>query len=379
MFSKQTILLLGAGVLLLAVVAAAASSPAPHTKWHQLQGYTFDKYRKEFSKVYDHHEYLLRKSIFEERLASIMAHNSDPTKTWKQGVNHLTDRTDGEMNVLYGYIPSMNKQSKGTPLAASPINVKDLPTEVDWRTKGVVTAVKDQGMCGSCWAFGAVESLESMHAIATGQLTVLSEQQVLDCTPNPEECGGTGGCRGGTAELAYDKLKEIGGLSTEWTYPYISYFGKDFPCQKNSSNFRPKVKISDYVVLPENKQDPILEAVATKGPLVISVDASRWSTYESGVFDGCNQNQPDINHAVLLVGYGEDSQHGPYWLVRNSWSPTWGDAGYIKLRREKESEIRCGIDITPEHGTGCKGGPPTVKVCGTCGILYDVCYPIVAL
>src|SRR5690606_21016880 len=124
---------------------------------------------------------------------------------------------------------------------------------------------------------------------------------------------------------------------------------------------------------------------------------SRWSTYESGVFDGCNQNQPDINHAVLLVGYGEDSQHGPYWLVRNSWSPTWGDAGYIKLRREKESEskrlfisfgfkntyhhktVRCGIDMSPHRGTACQGGPPTVKVCGTCGILYDVCYPIVAL
>ncbi len=117
-------------------------------------------------------------------------------------------------------------------------------------------------------------------------------------------------------------------------------------------------------------------AVATKGPIAVSVDASTWSSYKSGIFNGCNQTNPDINHAVVLVGYGEDSGQ-KYWLVRNSWSASWGEAGYIRLARfDNEDEI-CGSDITPQDGTACDGQTQPVKVCGTCGILYDSAYPIV--
>jgi len=105
----------------------------------------------------------------------------------------------------------------------------------------------------------------------------------------------------------------------------------------------------------------------------LSVDAASWSAYEEGVFDGCNQTNPDLDHAVQLVGFGTDSQFGDYWLVRNSWAPLWGENGYIRLRRTPVE--RCGVDVTPSHGDGCRGGPPTEYVCGTCGVVYDALYP----
>jgi len=137
----------------------------------------------------------------------------------------------------------------------------------------------------------------------------------------------------------------------------------------------PVAVVSDYVVLPSNQLQPVLNGIGTLGPMAISVDASTWSSYESGVYDGCNQTNPDLDHEVQLVGYGTDATLGDYWLVRNSWSPAWGESGYIRLRRT--ATPRCGLDITPSDGDGCKGGPPSVTVCGTCGILYDVVYPVI--
>jgi len=240
-----------------------------------------------------------------------------------------------------------------------------------------VSAVKDQGMCGSCWTFGTAETVEAHWALKTGELTDLSEQQILDCTPNPNQCGGTGGCGGGTAELAMAQIIMSGGLTTEWLYPYQSYFGAAFQCQLNSTkNSRPPfAKLKGYVKIPPNKYEPLMTTVAEKGPIAVSVDASSWSAYEEGVFNGCNQTNPDIDHSVQLVGYGHDEKLGKdFWLVRNSWSPAWGEDGYIRLNRSPNEG--CGIDLTPSDGTGCKNGPPTATVCGTCGIWYDSCYPL---
>jgi len=135
-------------------------------------------------------------------------------------------------------------------------------------------------------------------------------------------------------------------------------------------------KLSSFVSLPSNQQLPVLQAVATQGPLVINVDAASWFGYDSGVFNGCNQQNPDIDHVVQLVGYGTDSSSGDFWLVRNSWGESWGEQGYIRLARPQTPP--CGTDTSPQDGTGCNGGPSTVTVCGTCGILYDVTYPVVA-
>lgn len=289
----------------------------------------------------------------------------------------MTDWTEAEFKRLLGYKKSIAATMPKSPLATEwnhpAVRLEDLPQEVDWRDKGVVTPVKDQGRCGSCWTFATAETIESHWAIKTGQLPILSEQQILDCTPNPDQCGGTGGCAGGTAELAMARIVQMGGLSSEWTYPYMSYYGANASCHFTAQT-PPAAHIAGYQRLPTNVQLPLMQAVAELGPIAISVDASSWQKYEQGVFDGCNQTHPDIDHAVQLVGYGTDPVDGDYWLVRNSWSPAWGDKGYIKLKRS--ISITCGVDLHPQDGTGCKDGPPTVVVCGTCGILYDNTFPI---
>jgi len=364
--------------VILIVIFCIAFSIAERTRWFQLENYSFRDYVEEYKKSYSSEEYIFRKKIFDDNLVEIQRHNQDKTKTWKKGVNHLTDFSEEEFKKLLGVKKQLLYASKAkqTVEQQEDISIEALPKHVDWREKNIVSAVKDQGRCGSCWTFGTAETIESHFAMANGELMDLSEQQILDCTPNPQQCGGTGGCSGGTAELAFTQIMKMGGLSSEWTYPYISYFGSNYNCQFNTSTTLPIAKLTGYTVLSSNVYAPLLAAVANKGPIAISVDASAWSSYESGVFNGCNQTNPDIDHEVQLVGYGTDERLGDYWLVRNSWSPLWGEYGYIRIHRTEATQ--CGVDLNPSDGTGCKNGPATVVVCGTCGILYDSAYPIIA-
>jgi len=341
-----------------------------------LESYSFDRYLKDFGYKYvkNSREYMERKGLFEVRKAEVIAHNQDSTKTWKISMNKLSILKESEFRGLRGGRLTPRKLKNFAP-KEDWSNTIDMtaPINIDWRTKGIITPVKNQGMCGSCWTFGAAETLESYWALATKKLIVLSEQQILDCTPNPNDCGGTGGCGGGTVELAWGQIGAMGGLSSEASYPYVSGGGLNQSCQMNQ--FHPIAKISGYVNLPSNLLAPTLNYLATKGPLAISVDASSWSSYSSGVFDGCNQANPDLDHVVQLVGAGTDPSYGDYWLVRNSWSASWGENGYIRLRRT--ATPRCGVDTSPQDGDGCNGGPSQVTVCGTCGILYDTLYPTV--
>jgi len=337
--------------------------------------YTFDEYQRDFGKkTEDSFDYRYRKSIFESRVKKMIEHNIDETKTWKLAINKFSDRTPEELKAMRGAKIAHKKFKNFLPEDKVKYNTMSFdvnaPVNIDWRTKGVVTDVKNQGGCGSCWTFGTAETLESYWALAGNPLTVLSEQQILDCTPNPNGCGGTGGCEGGTVELAYARIIVMGGLSTEQDYPYQ---GIDESCQQ--SQLKPYANLTKYINLPTNKYIPMLNQLVNKGPIAISVDASSWSDYGGGVFDGCDQQNPDLDHAVQLVGAGTDPTGGDYWLVRNSWGEDWGENGYIRLRRD--STLRCGIDTSPSDGDGCNGGPPTVEVCGTCGILYDGVYPVV--
>uniref|UniRef100_A0A061R1U8 Papain family cysteine protease containing protein n=1 Tax=Tetraselmis sp. GSL018 TaxID=582737 RepID=A0A061R1U8_9CHLO len=363
--------------------------------WRELEGYSFEEYKDHFSKQYESpKEEEVRRQAFDANMVKIRAHNQDPEKTWKMGVNRFTDRLPHELRSANGYQKSLGKSRRSSgQLSLAPVDkllasgsrlmrggkpAMSLPYEVDWRQNGVVTAVKNQGQCGSCWAFAATAALESQLAIATGELYVLSVQEFVSCTPNERKCGGTGGCSGSIPQLAYEHAQSAG-LMEEWAYSYVSFHGND-----NFTADCPRLQAADAVTvgevvghydLPTNDQEALLETVAFEGPVAISVDATEWHFYEEGVFDGCNQVNPDLNHAVVLVGYGSDPKHGDYWLVRNSWSPSWGERGYIRLRRE--TTPRCGIDVTPEHGTACEGDPKEQKVCGTCGILFDNSIPIV--
>jgi len=291
----------------------------------------------------------------------------------------MSDWTPKEFKRLLGYKKGlaavMRMTSNATVADFGKINISALPKHVDWREKGIITAVKDQGQCGSCWTFGTAEGIESHWALKTGKLTDLSEQVILDCTANPDQCGGTGGCGGGTPELAYAQIIKQGGICSEWAYPYTSYYGTAGKCHWMPPFVpRPIVYLSGYQVLLSNDYASVLHAVAQVGPMVINVAASLWGDYSSGLYE-CNVTDTDIDHVVLLVGYGTDSKLGDYWLVRNSWSPSWGEQGYIRLKRR--STPQCGIDKNPQDGTGCKNGPPQVTVCGACGLLYDVSYPLI--
>ncbi len=208
---------------------------ATKTTWDKLNTYDFEAYQAEFNKVYSgDSEAVLRKRIFEDRLKDIIAHNEDSSKSYKRGVNHFTDYTLEEMKSVRGLHKGLlyqghHERRRLQQRSTRAVNTS-LPDTVDWRTKNVLTPVKNQGQCGSCWTFASTETLETHVAIKTGVLQELSEQFILDCTPNPKQCGGTGGCGGGTAELAYTQLKKLGGMPSEYTYPYISGTGKAGSC-----------------------------------------------------------------------------------------------------------------------------------------------------
>jgi len=317
-------------------------------------------------------EYETRRILFEERKKEVMIHNRNPARTWSKALNKFSVYTETELKSFRsGRIAPEHTKNYATDPAL--FETPKAKVSVDWRTKGCITPVKNQAMCGSCWSFGSAETLESYWFLKTGNLVVLSEQQILDCTPNPNDCGGTGGCGGGTVELAYAQIQVMGGLTSEENYPYVSGGGQNQACQ--NASLAPIAKISGFVNLPVNKYEPVINYLAQSGPLAINVDASSWSSYGSGVFNGCNQATPDIDHVVQLVGAGTDPNYGDYWIVRNSWGAGWGEEGYIRLARSATPE--CGVDITPGDGTGCNGGPANVTVCGTCGILFDALYPTV--
>eukprot|EP00013_Stygamoeba_regulata_P019827 CAMPEP_0177658644 /NCGR_PEP_ID=MMETSP0447-20121125/16940_1 /TAXON_ID=0 /ORGANISM="Stygamoeba regulata, Strain BSH-02190019" /LENGTH=399 /DNA_ID=CAMNT_0019163303 /DNA_START=89 /DNA_END=1288 /DNA_ORIENTATION=- len=362
----------------LAVLAAMCSA---RPLWHELHEYTFDQFEADFSRTYTTpEERAFRKGLFEKRLADVRAHNTRAGVSWKKGINHMSDHTDEERRARLGLRKDILYSTPITPngvrvmAATDGGDYPDLPATVDWRELAAVGPTKDQGHCGSCWTFATAETVESYYKITHGELMDLSEQQILDCTPNPQHCGGTGGCQGGTGELAIDQIVKMGGLATEWTYPYVSWAGPNFSCNMTGRATYVKT-VSGYGSLPSNEYFPVLAHLARVGPLAVSVDASAWGDYETGVFDACNQTTPDIDHLVQLVGYGTDREHGPYWLVRNSWAANWGEEGYIRIRRNTD-KTPCGIDVTPGDGDGCEGGPAQVKVCGECAILYDAIFPV---
>jgi len=306
------------------------------------------------------------------------------------GVNQFTDRTPQELGRTKGGNKHALTKTRGLQSPTGTFSSKtdaekqkilaSLPASKDWRDENVITPVKDQGHCGSCWAHAAVETIESFLAINTGVLTEISQQELVACMPNTNNCGGKGGCQGATAELAFDYLAEHG-LPELWVYGYETetyWLNTDGAClrdlQFGSNKAMPRTVTADgYTLLPRNSYEDLLVAVATVGPVAINIDASTWHAYEGGVFNGCAQDNVDINHVVQLVGYGtcpETKQD--YWLVRNSWTSQWGVDGYIKLAR---GSGYCGQDLHNGDGVGCDYDATNVTVCGMCGILYDSSYP----
>eukprot|EP00929_Paragymnodinium_shiwhaense_P107421 TRINITY_DN7351_c0_g1_i1.p1 TRINITY_DN7351_c0_g1~~TRINITY_DN7351_c0_g1_i1.p1 ORF type:complete len:250 (-),score=51.10 TRINITY_DN7351_c0_g1_i1:164-913(-) len=236
-----------------------------------------------------------------------------------------------------------------------------------------MTAPKNQGGCGSCWAFSLVETLESHLAIATGEpAPVLSEQQVVACAPNPDKCGGTGGCQGSTQPVGFNYTMSAG-ITLESDYPYTG----GGSCQQDK--IKPVARNSGWLKLKVNDYNTLVTTLATKGPVAISLAAGSlgWQTYGGGVyqgkglFGGCGYVQ---DHGVQLVGYGVDNSK-MYWLVRNSWGAGWGEKGYIRILRHGDGKEPCGTDKQPGQGEACAGDTKPREYCGVCGIMGSSSIP----
>lgn len=352
------------------VLSLIASAAARGPRASQLSpSYSYEQYLADFGKQGTESG----RKLFESRLKDILAHNANPSKTYTKGVNMFTDQE----KTPKGRVPIRPREPAPlTDKRVLAMEQAELPLSVDWRQLGVVSEVKNQGNCGSCWAFATTATVESHVAIATGMLFSLSPQQLVSCSANPDDCGGTGGCEGSVPELAMDTIIEEG-FAEEWAYPYTSYHGVSGSTCQDLGTFIPKVAgITGRVTLPANNASSVIAALAAVGPLAINVDASTWHDYEGGVYTGCSYSDMDIDHVVVLVGYGTDPDNGlDYWLVRNSWSASWGEQGYIRLLRDPVDATPCGVDPTPMDGTDCADGPDVQYPCGQCGVVFDVSYP----
>lgn len=363
-------------VVIIALAVFLLSFVSCNLKWKDgyHNAYTFEHFKTEFNKEYKtEQEHKMRELIFNQNLKRIKEINSNPKYTWKAGVNHLTDRIPSEIDALKGLNRDLSFHThKFSSYKPSKDFLYNLPKEVDWRKEGVTTPVKNQGSCGSCWAFSVAAVLESHIAIQNNKTQlIVSEQELVDCVVNEHKCGGSGGCNGATQELGFDYIQKNGVTLLE-DYPYTARNGKCQAAQKHKV-----AQISSFVKLPENDYNALMTAVATHGPVAISVAADEWSFYDSGVYNGdCGVV---IDHAVTLEGYGTDEEGNDFWLVRNSWGSGWGEEGYIRISREKSAQdVKCGIDKNPASGSGCEGGPSEITVCGQCGILSDSSFPVEA-
>ena len=286
------------------------------------------------SKKFDVNRDMDRFEIFKDRVRMIINHNLDTTKTWKMGISHITDLTMEEINQSYRVM-----EPQECSATASPRNYYDEcpPSDWDWRDKDIVSPVKDQRNCGSCWTFSTTGAMESHYKLATGEEALLSEQELIDCAD--AETYDCHGCSGGLPSYAFNFIKDKG-LETENDYPYQA---KDSSCRYNATQER--IITDGPFNITSGDEDQLLNELYQHGPISVAFQVvDDFVHYSSGIYSSteCKSTTQDVNHAVLAVGYGFDDQGTAYWLVKNSWSDSWGDAGYFKIERNVNM---CGIAV----------------------------------
>ena len=301
----------------------------------------FSIFRERFSKTYSTKEELeSRFTIFRHNFVNILAHNADRRQNFTLGVNQFTDLTPEEFKQQYVSGLKAEVGSYGCKTFSS--SASGAPSSIDWRTKGGVTSVKDQGQCGSCWTFSATGAIEGAWAISKGQLVDLSEQELVDCATGIAY--GSRGCQGGQMEGAFKFVIEHGQCSLS-SYPYTA---KDGTCKTCSA----LAHISSCSDVRPNDQISLKGAVAQQPVAVaISADSRIFQSYSSGVITSTSC-YTTLNHGVLVVGYGTENGLD-YWEVKNSWGPTWGVGGYVKILRSSSTNDPgiCGISMQPSFPT----------------------------
>jgi len=292
----------------------------------------FKAFKSKYNKIYRNEaEHTHRLTAFADNLQYIARHNEEAAQgkhTFTLGVNKFADLTHEEWQAKF----NQRKNVEDKPVQNSePIDGR--AAEVDWREQGYVTEVKDQGQCGSCWAFGATGSMEGAIFKKTGELTSLSEQNLVDCDHN------SNACNGGLEIYAFDYVIANKGINTEADYAYESGDGSKHRCRYDAT--KTTLTISSYTEYARG-EELMTNTLATEGPLSVGIDAGQRSFqhYSSGIYYEPNCHKLLLNHAVLAVGYGS-TDDGDYYIVKNSWGTSWGDSGYVLMARNRDNN--CGI------------------------------------
>jgi len=310
-----------------------------NTLWNK-----FISFQERFNKRYSTLEEVdIRFDIFLANLRHIIYHNNMPNKNFTMEINQFADLTHEEFKAQFtgGYKKNFGLEvdvevgSYGCKTFTS--SASNAPATIDWRNKNAVTSVKDQGQCGSCWAFSSTGASEGAWAISTGTLINLSEEELVECATGIQY--GSHGCNGGQMEGAFKYLIENGQCDLS-SYPYTSENGKSNSCKSctkvahfsSCSDVKPNDQIS-------------LKGAVSEQPVAVAIEADTryFQLYSGGIIDSPSCGTT-LDHGVLIVGYGEENGK-KYWLLKNSWSTTWGEKGYFRILRSDSTNDPgiCGV------------------------------------
>jgi len=326
--------------LCLGVILALAVTLASAISVSQLIKDEWELFKKTHDKSYSEFEDKFRLKVYLENRHKIARHNTRNQfgdVSYTLAMNKYGDLLHHEFVAIMNGYKGKNGNKTSTvrqegAFFVTPANAI-LAENVDWRTKGAVSEVKDQGQCGSCWAFSSTGALEGQHFRKTGKMVSLSEQNLVDCSGKY----GNEGCNGGLMDAAFQYVKDNKGIDTESSYPYEA---EDDTCRFSPSNVGATDK--GFVDIPAGDEEALKAAIATVGPVSIAIDASQESFqfYSKGIYVEPRCSSEELDHGVLAVGYGTDKK-GDFWIVKNSWGTSWGDGGYIKMARNRRNQ--CGV------------------------------------
>ncbi|KAK0604777.1 hypothetical protein LWI29_019313 [Acer saccharum] len=298
---------------------------------------------------------LERFEIFKDNLKFIDEHNSQ-NRSYVVGLNKFADLTNQEYRSMYlGTRADAKRRLMKSRVASQRYAFKvgdNLPESVDWRQLGAVSPIKDQGSCGSCWAFSTIAAVEGINQIVTGKLISLSEQELVDC-----DLSYNSGCNGGLMDYAFEFITKNGGIDTEQDYPYL---GVDSTCDPSKKKAK-VVSIDGYEDVSPFDEMSLKKAVSHQ-PVSVAIEASgrAFQLYQKGVFsEECGTS---LDHGVVAVGYGTENGMD-YWLVRNSWGTNWGEDGYVKLQRNVLETYtgKCGITMEASYPVKTSQNPAKIN------------------